>query len=62
MALLWSIILGFFNSLIGGPLSNEPAKLIVGIIVETIAFVVITFPLGIIVGLLLWKSNKRRMA
>jgi hypothetical protein len=65
MAFLWTIVLGLFNSFIytffiEGTLSNEPAKLIVGFLTGTIAFMVINFPLGIIIGLMLWKSNKKR--
>lgn len=39
------------------PPSNTPAKLIVGMIVETIIYAVITFPLAILVGFSLWKTN-----
>lgn len=65
MAFLWTIVLGLFNSFIytffiEGTLSNELAELIVGFLAGTIAFIVINLPLGLIIGLMLWKSNKKR--
>ncbi|MFN7253499.1 MAG: hypothetical protein ACK4M9_22400 [Anaerobacillus sp.] len=64
MAFLWTIVLGLFNSFIytffiEGTLSNELAKLIVGFLAGTIAFILINLPFGIIIGLMLWKSKKK---